>query len=107
MSTLIALFLTFVQLVTVSAGYLRPETGLFDMTITYGSPPAIMLSVLNHQAGDLFSSFYFVLIAIFHVVKYFTMAISQIQSTALALHITSILFEVLYLATAFYFVLQH
>ncbi len=107
MPTLIALLLTFIQLVAVSVGYLRPETGLFDFTITYGSPPAIMLSILNHQAGDLFSSFYFVLIAIFHLVKYVTMAISQVQANSLTLHFTTIIFEVMYLGTAFYFVLHH
>lgn len=103
MPTIIALFMVSAQLVAAVAGYFYADTPLFDTVIYYGSPPAIMLSILSNESTLLIGNFYFALIIIFHVTKYIFLIVSQAQHALIGAHYTAVLLEAVYLVAAFYY----
>lgn len=103
MSTLLAFLMTLVQLLAVVVAYIKPYPELFDAVIFYGSPPAIIINIIGASSVYFESNIYFPLIALFHVIKYIALSRSQFVTEKPTLHYVAVIFEILYLGTAAYY----
>lgn len=103
MSTILAFLFTFSQTLAVVIGYVKPYPDVFDAFVTYGSPPAMVMGILNHDATTEKMGILFPLLILFHVIKYISLSRSQFVTDRPTLHYTSVLLELGYLASAVWF----
>lgn len=103
MSTILAFLLILLQTLAAIIGYVKPYPELFDLVVTYGSPPALFMRLLNHAYPASDASMLLPAILLFHVIKYLSLSRSQMVTERATLHYTSILLEVGYLFAAFRF----
>jgi hypothetical protein len=76
---------------------------LFDLLVVYGSPPFLIMNALSAQSVAFETHPLFPLLALLHVIKYFCLCRSQFIVERHTLHYLAVIFEVIYLAIAAYY----
>jgi hypothetical protein len=105
MYTVIAFFATLAQLAVVIGSYAMGAQEVFAIAAVYGAPPYLIMNMLNADSAFNYKTPIFIVLLIYHLLKYFCFFRARINEGGNAMLTAAIVFEAAYLSISGYYML--
>lgn len=105
MYSVVAFFITLVEVLIVGCGWLLQSTNLFYVWLIYGSPFYLISNIFNNESALLDRNPLYLAMLCFHILKYTIIFRAQIIEERTFWRIGAVLMEAGYLCLSAYFLL--
>lgn len=105
MNSTIVLIVTLLQLLVALGSYVMQSSAVFYGLVVYGSPFYLAMTMLTKESAITDNTYLYVLLGLYHIVKYFFFFRAQMVDEQNAKKTVAIVLEAAYLGLSAYYII--